>query len=61
MRKLLDEYGNDLLDENGCVQYVENELNKIHNALLLIADYDVELLSYKGQELFNKLAEKNGE
>ena len=23
--KLFDEYGNDLLDENGCVQYVENE------------------------------------
>ena len=26
MKKLLDDYGNALLDENGCVQYVENKI-----------------------------------
>lgn len=29
MKKLLDDYGNDLLDENGCVQYAENEYSLI--------------------------------
>lgn len=34
---------------------------QVLNALLLIADFDIELLSYKGQSLFNELAERAGE
>lgn len=105
MKKLTDNFGNDLLDENGCVQYVKDELktytvtfrdtfkargedgvfdvflsylnecvengdvtafnfkegcvkNSLHEALIKIAEHDIELLSYKGQELFNNLAKK---
>lgn len=103
MKKLTDNFGNDLLDENGCVQYVpmkkyevtfsdtfeaSNEdnafdkvldylkecvengdvtafnfkegcvKNSLHEALIKIAEHDIELLSYKGQELFNNLAKK---
>lgn len=105
MKKLLDEYGNDLLDENGCVQYEQDKLktytvtfkdtfkargedgafdvflsyltecvnngditafdfkegdikNLLHEALIKIASHDIELLSYKGQKLFNQLSNK---
>lgn len=34
---------------------------QVLNALLLIADFDIELLSYKGQTLFNELSEKEDE
>ena len=104
--KLLDEFGNDQLDENGQVQYVEDtkedtlhqccscenvfnagqaddvcpfcnsgniveghidepiplskdDKEKILNALLLIADYNIDLLSYEGQTLFNQLSDSN--
>lgn len=34
---------------------------KLLEALLLIADYNIDLLSYKGQTLFNELSEKESE
>jgi len=69
--KLTDSYGNDLLDENGCVQYEHKYIqqeqvkiafdeikNKLSEAIRLIAEHDIELLSYKGQTLFNQLSNK---
>lgn len=45
--KLTDSYGNDLLDENGCVQYVNLELSNIdketvYYALSRLLDEDID-------------------
>lgn len=37
MRKLTDNFGNDLLDENGCVQYVAEQLSDINKETIYYA------------------------
>jgi hypothetical protein len=34
--------------------------SKLHEALITIAEKDIDLLSYEGQTLWNKLASKSG-
>ena len=73
--KVLDNFGNDYCDENGCIVYVDiknpvsepdedkmtkYELKMLSN-LFELAEIDIDLLSYKGQTKFNELADKADE
>lgn len=54
--KLTDSFGNDLLDQNGCVQYVALELNNIdketiYYALSRLLDEDID------QDEFNYISD----
>lgn len=39
---------------------IQTMIDKLHTALIVVAEYDVDLLSYEGQTLWNVLAKQKG-